>query len=84
MKRKLVYVEFVDHGSTAEWRNHADVDLDQGWGDASVHAVGWVVAENARTLCLGSFMSDDGERSHTRQYIVKSAILKRRTLKVPK
>jgi hypothetical protein len=83
-KQKLVYIEFTDHGSTAQWLDHADIDLNQGSADATLKAVGWVIGENERILCLGSFICDWGQRSHTRQYIVKSAITKRRTLKVPR
>lgn len=80
---KLLYVEFIDHGSTSEWKERSDIDLKGAKSDATLWAVGWLLAEDDIYICLGSFLNDDG-LSHTRQYIVKAAITKRRVLRVPK
>ena len=80
---KLLYVEFIDHGSTSEWKERSDIDLKCAKSDATLRAVGWLLAEDNIYICLGSFLNKDG-LSHMRQYIVKAAITKRRVLRVPK
>jgi hypothetical protein len=76
---KLVYVEFLDHGSSIGWRSDNEVDIETPAINLCF-AVGWIVAENKKVLCLGSFRSDNKD-SQVRQYILKSCITKRRQLR---
>ena len=78
--KPLLYVEFLDHGSAAGWRDHTEVDLPAN--TCTFAAVGWLVREDKKVLCLGSFR--DGDSSHSRQYIIKACIIKKRKLKIPK
>ena len=85
MKKKmpLLYVEFLDHGTGAQWMDMKDINLKEAMfgEDQCVRAVGWLYAEDKDTICLISFWA--GTMCHNRQYIVKGGIRKRKTLKCP-
>ena len=79
----LEYIEWTDHGFGCGWVEAVDVDLTESMKKNTVRGVGWVIQENRRELCLATFI-DERNATMARQYIVKSCIIKRRQLKVPK
>ncbi len=79
-KPRLEYIEWIDHSSGVGWIDNTEVDLESSI--IKCRAAGFVIAETPRVVCLGNFCTDGG--SHSRQYIVKAAITKRRSLKAPK
>jgi len=80
--RPAIYVEYYDHGSVVGWLAGDDIDLDGDMKENVCCTVGWMVAENKKFICLGSFFDSAGTKCHVRQYIIKSCIIKTRRLKV--
>lgn len=82
---KLIYVEYIDHGSGSEWRDFTALnDAIQTEDNCRCRAIGWLIREDKRILLLSNFVTDDNSASHTRIYIVKGAITKRKVLHDPR
>lgn len=75
---KMVYVEFDDHAAGSGWRSEGEYDPEP----ILIKAVGWALKETKKALILGSMYDSEQRNSGVRQYIVKSCIRKRRTLRV--
>ncbi len=77
-KAPLEYVEWLDHASGSGWCN--DEDLDNAVPVCI--GAGFVLKETKKVLCLANFCHDGA--SHSRQYIIKSAIIRRKRLVIPR
>ena len=87
MKRKtpkkpdILYVEYDDHGSAAGWADDKDISLLSP--SLTISSVGWVLKENKKELILKNMCEFTIGSSHSRVYIVKSAITRRVKIKCP-
>ena len=78
IKPPLIYVEWADHHANGAWQSEIDHT------PAICCSVGWLIKEDRRGLSVaGSKGTDDKPPLHgNSQYIIKSCILKRETIKV--
>ncbi len=80
MKQKSPeYIEFVDHSAAAGWMGeHTKFPPAM----TCIKAIGWVVKETSKWLCIAGAAEEDLSDSTTRQYIIKSCIRKRKKVKL--
>lgn len=74
---QLVYIEFMDHCSRAEWVRKEDVKD----GAIMVYAVGWLSGEDKDNYYLSGQLTADGDFGDTIT-IVKGAVKKKKVLRV--
>lgn len=83
----LVYVEWFDHFSSdnMDWTNITKIEEEE-MDPVLCRSVGWIVKENKRILRLCSHFDgdpgNDAEAGFAVMNIIKSAIVKRRKIKI--
>ncbi len=81
MKRKAPeYIEFEDHSCASGWMEGHTVFAPAA---PRIRAIGWVIMEDKHRLCIAGATDSNGKDSTTRQYIMKSCIVKRKKVKLP-
>lgn len=78
---KLVYLEWLDHSSFAHsyWK---DRELLEELSPMLVKSVGWVVNQTEKTITIVSHAIEKNEQAAGEMCILKSAIKKKRVLKI--
>lgn len=75
---KHVYVKWEDHSSGNGWAKNEDIDTKP----VVVETTGWVLKEDKRVLVLINTIDQTSEASVQRMYVLKSDILKRKTVRL--
>lgn len=82
MKKKLVYIEWLDHvGYGSGWKDFAkEVDNKP----VLIQCVGWIIAEDAKVVSIASTVDtqNNGSGGKDISSILKNCIVKRKTIRL--
>lgn len=78
MKRKAVYLEWLDSASAPSWNYKDEMQKPQ-----TIVSVGWVVSEDDQAITITTSESSTGHACHSPLSIPKVAIKKRRRVVAP-
>lgn len=79
MKYKALYVEFYDQSTSHRWMDNKEIEVDD---PPILKSMGFLVKEGKKDLVLVNFLSERGGEAASRQYILKSTIIKRKVIKL--
>ena len=77
-QRPLLLVSWKDHAADGSW-----ADVEKFHGPSMCHSIGWLWKEDEEGMTLAANYGGDGETGNL-QYIVKSCIVSRQEVKVPR